>query len=407
MTRVAALLAALVMLALAAWPHATPDVHAQDATFAVEGRVVNGTLDVGAAQLEVMLHTVTELARADTPTLTDDEGAFRFDDVPLNPQAAYGVSVVYQGALYGTDLDTSDGSPAPVTLTIYESTHDDSGIRAALASVLFASANREEQTISTLEIVRIINEANTTYVPGPEPMNLMRFGLPPNASELQVDTSLPDADYAQVDRGFALLASVPPGEHEVFYSYTFPYSGGGADYAKNLLYGAEKLRVLAPRGELSLTADVLGEPDEVVIGERPYQVIEASDLPRGERVSVRLSELPSLTAAESARRWADNVSPEAGALGVLGVVIVCALAVVVLRRRRAARPAPDAPAAEDAPAALDGDDGEMSVFAEIVTLRQMLADLDDARERGALSEGDYRRRRQLLQARLDVLERDS
>ena len=211
MIRAAALLAALVMLALAAWPHATPDVHAQDATFAVEGRVVNGTLDVGAAQLEVMLHTVTELARADTPTLTDEQGAFRFDDVPLNPQAAYGVSVVYQGALYGRDLDTSDGPPDPVTLTIYESTHDDSGIRAALASVLFASANREEQTISTLEIVRIINESKQTYVPGPEPMNLMRFGLPPNASELQVDTSLPDADYAQVDRGFALLASVPPG----------------------------------------------------------------------------------------------------------------------------------------------------------------------------------------------------
>ena len=124
-------------------------------------------------------------------------------------------------------------------------------------------------------------------------------------------------------------------------------------------------------------------------------------------MSVRLSELPSLTAAESARRWVDNVPPEAGALGVLGVVIVCALAVVVWRRRRAARPAPAAADAEDAPAALDGDDGEMGVFAEIVTLRQMLADLDDARESGALGKGDYGRRRSLLERRLRELEGDA
>ena len=403
MTRLAALFALLTLLA--AWAHATPTARAQDSTFAVEGRVVNGTLDAGAAGLEVMLHTVRAMTRADTPTLTDEQGAFRFDDVPLDPQASYGVSVVYQGALYGTDLDTANGPPAPVTLTIYESTHDDSAIRAALASVLFASVNREEQTISTLEIVRIINESKQTYVPGPEPMNLLRFGLPPDARQLEVDTSLPDADYAQVDRGFALLASVPPGEHEIYYSYDFPYAGGSAEFTKSLLYGADNLRVLAPEGELSLSGGALGETSSVVIGERPYRVIEASGLPRGDRVSVQLEELPSLSAPEAARRWIDDVPPEAGALGVLAVVILIALAVVVLRRRRAARPTPadGSDDAEDAPGSLDGDD-ELGVFAEIVTLRQMLAELDDARASGALSEGDYRRRRSLLQRRLTELE---
>ena len=251
-------LAAVALVLLAAWAVAAMPAHAQGATFSVEGRVENGTSGGAAAGVEVVLHTVRSTVRTDEPTLTDEEGAFRFDDVPLDPAAAYGVSVVYQGALYGMDLDTSAGAPEPVTLTIYESTHDDGAVRAILASVLFASADREEQTVAALEIIRIVNESNQTYVPGPEPMNLLRFGLPPDARNLEVDSTLPDADFAQVDRGFALLASVPPGEHEVLYSYSFPYSGGSAEFTKSLLYGAEHLRVLAPEGELSLSSGDAG-----------------------------------------------------------------------------------------------------------------------------------------------------
>ena len=386
---------ALLLLLPAAWVLGETTARAQESTFAVEGRVENGTSGAAEVQIEVVLHTVRGTIRNDTSTLTDDLGAFRFDDVPTDPEAAYGVSVVYQGALYGMDLDTSSGSPLPVTLTVYESTHDDSAVRAILASVLFASADREEQTVAALEIVRIANESNQTYVPGPEPMNLLRFGLPPDARDLDVDTTLPDADFAQVDRGFALLASVPPGEHEILYSYSFPFTGDSVEFSKSLLYGAESLRVLAPVGELSLSARELGEPGSVELGGRPYHLIEATDLPRGDRVSLRLEGLPELSGPESARRWIESVPPEAGALGVLGVVMVCALGVVVWRRRRTARRAADA----DAPSG-----GEMGAFAEIVTLRQMLIDLEEAAASGSLGEGDYRRRRQILDGRLRELE---
>ena len=388
-------LAAVGLTLLAAWALSALPTQAQGATFSVEGRVENGTSGAAVAEIEVVLHTVRSAVRTDEPTLTDEQGAFRFDDVPLDPAAAYGVSVVYQGALYGMDLDTSAGPPEPVTLTIYESTHDDGAVRALLASVLFASADREEQTVAALEIVRIVNESNQTYVPGPEPMNLLRFGLPPDARNLEVDTTLPDADYAQVDRGFALLASVPPGEHEVLYSYSFPYTGGSVEFTKSLLYGAEHLRVLAPEGELSLSSGELGEAGSVVLGGRPYNLIEARELPRGDRVSVRLDDLPELSGPESVTRWIDSVPPEASALAILGVVIACAFGVVVWRRRRSARPGRDA----DAPS---GD--EMGAFAEIVTLRQMLADLDEDLASGSLSAADYRRRRHILEVRLEELE---
>ncbi len=153
--------------------------------------------------------------------------------------------------------------------------------------------------------------------------------------------------------------------------------------------------MLAPEGEMSLSSGTLGEAGSVVLGGRPYNLIEAWDLPRGDRVSVRLEDLPELSGPESVTRWIDSVPPEASAIGILVVVMVGAFGVVLWRRRRAARPEPDTHGESE---------GEMGAFAEIVTLRQMLSDLEEDAASGALGESDYRRRRRVLEGRLRELE---
>ena len=387
-------LATLAALAVWAWP--TVVAEAQERQLTVEGRVANGTSAESSVEgLSVALHRVSATGRDDVETLTDNAGGFRFDGIALDPEVAYGVSVIYQGALYGVDLDTSSGSPPLVTLTVYDATHDDGAVSASLASVLFASADKESQTVSALEIVKIVNDSNQTYVPGPEPMNLLRFGLPPEARGLQVDTSLPGADYAQVDRGFALLASVPPGEHEVMYAYDFPYSGDSAAFSKSLLYGAESLRILAPEGELGLSGSELGETGAVKLGGRPYQLIEAVGLPRGSRIAVTLQGLPELSAYGGFRQRLKSIRFEYSVPVALGMLMLCAFGFVFWRRRRAMRPA----RAEES--------DELGAHLEIVTIRQMIADLERALEAGSLSAGDYRRRRKLLETRLASLETTS
>ncbi len=387
-------LATLAALAVWAWP--TVVAEAQERQLTVEGRVANGTSAESSVEgLSVALHRVSATGRDDVETLTDNAGGFRFDGIVLDPEVAYGVSVIYQGALYGVDLDTSSGSPPLVTLTVYDATHDDGAVSASLASVLFASADKESQTVSALEIVKIVNDSNQTYVPGPEPMNLLRFGLPPEARGLQVDTSLPGADYAQVDRGFALLASVPPGEHEVMYAYDFPYSGDSAAFSKSLLYGAESLRILAPEGELGLSGSELGETGAVKLGGRPYQLIEAVGLPRGSRIAVTLQGLPELSAYGGFRQRLKSIRFEYSVPVALGMLMLCAFGFVFWRKRRAMRPA----RAEES--------DELGAHLEIVTIRQMIADLERALEAGSLSAGDYRRRRKLLETRLASLETTS
>ena len=186
-------------------------VEAQADYRTVEGAIVSGT--AGGADLfgqVVTLHRVTSAAFDDITTLTDSAGQFRFENVEYDTSVRYGVSVRYQDAIYGTDLDMSLGSPPPVKLTVYESTHDDTVVSTGAASLLIAAADGPNRTLAALEIITLVNRSDTAYVPGTGVMELLRFGLPADATELIMDTPLIGADFIQVDRGFALLASVPP-----------------------------------------------------------------------------------------------------------------------------------------------------------------------------------------------------
>ena len=241
----AGLLAAELSAALVVGPGGG---RAQAQTRVVEGSIFNATQGGGGVGgLPVTLHQISALGPLNLQTDSDDQGRFRFEDISFDPARAYGVSVRYQGAIYGTDLDLSEGSPPPLRITIYDASSDDTIVSVASASLLLASVDRANQTVAALEIVNLANGSDHAYVPGADPMQLLRFGLPPGATGLQVDTRLIDADYAQVDRGFALFASVPPGEHQLTFSYRFPYEGDELTLEKSYRYGAGNIRVLASK----------------------------------------------------------------------------------------------------------------------------------------------------------------
>ena len=56
--------------------------------------------------------------------------------------------------------------------------------------------------------------------------------FPEGAINLNVDTNIFESNYVQVDRGFALIASVLPGSHEITYSYEIPYENSNFKYIK-------------------------------------------------------------------------------------------------------------------------------------------------------------------------------
>ncbi len=367
---------------------------AQEGGLVVEGQVVNGTPDGGGvAGLTVTLHRHSALREDDLVAPADGEGRFRFENVPYDPELAYGVSVVYQGALYGTDLDLSGGGPAPVTLTVYEASGSDEVLSSPLVSVLIAQVERSSQSLWVLEIVKIVNSSHLTYVPGMEPMKLLRFGLPPGARELEVDTRLLGAEVIEVDRGFALTGSVPPGEHEVMFAYVFPYKGSAFSLQQSFPYGADVFRLVAPQDSMGMTSADLGASQVIDLDGRKYDLLGKSDLPRGSRLTIDLSGLPRASLGDRVKSGLGRIRLEYLAPIALGAMMA-ALVGLALWRRRARQMRPALVEAQGNPdAALD----------ERRIIMEMIDQLERSLRLGEVTDSEYARRRAALGARLASL----
>lgn len=363
-------------------------LEAQMESRTVEGVVVSGT--AGESDMfgqVVTLHRVTAAGFDDITTLTNDAGAFRFENIEYDPSTRYGVSVRYQDAIYGTDLDMSAGSPPTVTLTVYEATHDDSIVSAGDASLLLAAADASDRTLAALEIITLVNRSDMAYVPGTGVMELLRFGLPPEATELSLDTRLIGADFIQVDRGFALLASVPPGEHEIMFSYRFPYQGEKHTLDKSYRYGAQSLRILAPEEVVSISVEGLGEPERVMIGERRYRVLEAGELDRGGSLSLLLDGLPTPSVVDNVDNSLSAIRFQYAAPVALGVLMIALLAYgAIWKTTRRARISPTS-----------------ENYSERAVIFRMISDLTDTYESGDISDEEYHQRLMVLNARLTAL----
>ena len=386
----AAMLALCGALVCAAVIVGAPRSYAQEEPLAVEGRVVNGTPDGGPVEgLVVTLHRHTGERIDDLTTQAGPGGEFRFEDFTYNPETAYGVSVDYEGALYGTDLDLSAGSPGPIELTVYDATDDEAVIGAPVVSMLIAEVDPDTQTLWGMEITTISNTAERTYVPGPEPMQLLRFGLPEGAQGLQVDTNLIGAEAIQVDRGFGLSASVPPGEHEVMFSYRFPYADDTLGLSKSFPYGADRFRVLVPTEGMELSGEEFGQPEVAQVGDSRYLLFQSADVGRGERIAFELRDLPRAGLADRMSNSIAGVRMELAAPAALAVLMAALVAFAVYRRRRAQRAAPGARGGGEAAA-----------------LVRLIAELDAGHRAGTISDDDYARRYTALRARLDTVRED-
>ena len=347
-------LAAALLLAICALllTTAAERATAQQPPVTVSGRIINATTAAAVPGLTVTLHMQTAQNQDSLAAVTDAQGRFRFADIIADPAVVYAVSARYQDALYGAQINLRDGAPPPLTIQVYDAAYDLDVIRVDSSSLLFADTDRATQTIAALEIVKVVNDSDHTFVPGSQgPMSLLRFGLPPGSQDLQVDTRLLGADVVQVDRGFAVLGSVPPGAHDIMFTYTFPYDGAETTISKSFPFGANSLRVLSPQETLAIHSADIGAAHPVSIGERPYRLIEAADIRRGARISLRLTDLPRATLTDRATATLTAIPYQYTAPAIL-TLFLTALIIFALVRPRHPSNAQDAPADRDTPTSI-------------------------------------------------------
>ena len=278
-------------------------------TIAVTGTVVNGTQGGDApAGITVLLHRFgAGSGSVDTyEETTDADGAFRFHGVPaLSDGDSLALAVDYGETRYTEVLSRSDIAES-VALTVYEFTRDVGVVVTTEQSIIVAGIDSATRRMAAVQLFTLENRSDTTLAPdlSAPPMigqfSFLRFSLPPAATDLDVSTNLVGGEVIPVGTGFAITAPVPPGRHQVSFTFTVPYEGNGVEWRDNTLQGAESLQLLIPAEFGNIGVGGLTPGDGFSVGEVTYRAWGADSLEPGEGVSITLSGLPEPT-------WIDRV----------------------------------------------------------------------------------------------------
>ena len=369
-------------------PSALP---AQEA-LTVRGKVVNGTAgaDTPGGLPVLLLITGQDGTLVGTGQVqANPDASFLLEDVTLMEGAAYNVSVDYGGVFYGQSLLPSQLADE-VIITVHEATEDAGIMRVDRQVMVISDFDVAERTATATEFVRFANPTDRTLranleTARPGMFSFMRFALPPEATDITVQSNLRGGDVISVGSGFALTAAVPPGEHSVDFAYNFPYQGGSLEFRNSLPQGAAIFQILVPERFANLEVGGLTPRPPVGIGDEIYRAWEGRDIPAGVGVQLRFDGLPQPgVLARVGSTLAGGNFWVAAIPAAMGAVLLAFLLLGVLRRH--------SPSTANAGAATPFADGRAD-GATRADLVATLAALDEHYHAGGLEEDDYHRRR--------------
>ena len=372
-----------------------------DATAAVavtvQGVAVNGTGGGAApAGLPITLHSIDRVAGrvATIEATTGPDGGFRFEDVAILDDGSYALVMDFDGMRYSSMLqpeELSNSRSEPVALTVYETTRDVSVVQVQRQAMIIADVNRGDRQITALEFLSITNAGDRTLLPeltnitNPNEISFLRFSLPPEATELDVQSNLSGGDIISIGAGFAITSPVIPGDYRINYSYKFPYENDAVTFNQRLIQGALVYQVLAPKRLDGIQVAPLEAMPDIDINGMVYRVWESRDLQPRQGVTLELSQLPQPGLLSRMERAATDGGLWQTAIPImLGIALAAVLIYAWFRGLRVATVG-DGPVTYNTGAQFRRQ-----------TLIQSIAALDNRFEQSRIPEAEYRSHRERL-----------
>lgn len=287
--------AILALLSCAVWLVMHHGV-AADQPIVIEGQVVNGSKEgVLPLKLDITLHIFDSTGSLVTESTTSDStGFYSFEGVSLDDSKVYTISTSYENVHYSQLLNIPLTQPLP-TLKIYDITEDLKALNVDSHIWFIHGINQSRREVTALEVVLVTNSYDRTFQPSltpPSNMSFLRFSLPPETSELEVQSNLSGGDIINVGSGFGMTSPVLPGSHQIAFTYHFPYVGDTATLSRSFPQGSDSFRVLLPTSFGTAQGPNLREATPAVIGDTAYRVWEAESIEANSILSIELLDLP-------------------------------------------------------------------------------------------------------------------
>lgn len=316
------------------------------------------TFPGGTVSLEVYAH-MTPLDTLETTA--DENGVFRFENLPVDPGIFYLVVTQYKGVRYSTPVlrfgqaETTSEDPNLLTtsLPIYETGDDASGLGITQMSWI---VEHEPGALLVGQVVYFGNSGDRTFtgrtVDGADVPVTLELPLPDGAESIGLQDGAIGGAYRQVGNVVYDTRPVPPGEgtRQIFIRYRLPFDGNSATLVQPVDYPMESMELWvaslpnlnvepsAAQGEIQFG----GEQD---IQGMPYRQWTADGLP-AQNLTVDLSGL--IAAGEQDPRLLLNADGSVAAtqgtattpaldpmipLAVGGVILLVLAGVVIWRWR--------------------------------------------------------------------------
>ena len=216
---------------------------------------------------------------------------FEFNKVIIDEAFTYFLMITHQDIptiVFIEDID----DPKDITVTVYDRVFTPKNIDVIDYSIMIPHISPESDIISVLGLISFTNNNNYTYFadltdPNTSGLNLLRFSLPENFENLSVDSDLPPGNVMQIPTGFALSNPVPPGQHQILYSYSMPRNTGSIKYNIRLPFGSEKFKMLVPQ-KSKIETDYNLLKDSTLVDDKTYEILQGQDIGKGEVIVIDL-----------------------------------------------------------------------------------------------------------------------
>ncbi|MGH2517961.1 MAG: carboxypeptidase-like regulatory domain-containing protein, partial [Ktedonobacterales bacterium] len=299
--------ALVALAAFLAWSMPGAAAHAAVAHRAASTNgVISGTVENGSkGNAPVPGQTVTldvfvshAQTQSDGTATTDAHGRFSFTGLDGSGSTIYQVTTHYQnGDFTGAPIGFASTTTETQTLTVYETTFDPAVLSVTNTTMLFSPPETKTGLIPVGVFITFKNSTNRAFVAttaapaGAMPASLLRFALPPDAQSLALGSGFTNVRVIQVDKGFAALATIPPGTTQFAYVYYLPYTGTDYHFQFQAVYPTAAVTLLVPTTVLVDGGDYAVKPPVQALGQQ-YQLLEADNVQPGEVLKMRLWNLP-------------------------------------------------------------------------------------------------------------------
>ena len=260
--------------------------------FKLSGQIVNGTSPSVDTTYEIkLMATQNSSSELIDIEIINTNKNFDFKKVMVDEAFTYFLIVNHQDIptiVFVEDIE----NPENINITVYDRVFTPKDIDVIDYSIMIPHISPDSDIISVLGLISFTNNSNSTYFadltdPNTSGLNLLRFSLPENFENLSVDSDLPPGNVMQIPTGFALSNPVPPGDHQILYSYSMPRNTGSIKYNIRLPFGSKKFKILVPeKSKISSEYNLL--KDSTLVDDKKYELLQGQDIKKGEVVVVDL-----------------------------------------------------------------------------------------------------------------------